>query len=271
MVGNILIRESYYYNVVFIEKVAIRMTPCPTGTSYKIRSGDSLWLIAQHFHITTEAIMSANPMLNENNLRVGQEICIPKKCRTMPSQSIPGRISKTQQTLNNQMRLLWEQHVYWTRLFILSSVFELPDAEFVTNRLLRNPKDFESALKLFYGGNIAAKFAELFTSHLTIAAELVKAAKAGDNAAAARAERRWYDNADEIAAFLSGINPYWSVQEWQKMLYDHLAMTKNEAVDILTQKYENSINTFDYIEQQALIMADLMTQGLIKQFPQQFR
>ncbi|MPM89568.1 hypothetical protein SDC9_136678 [bioreactor metagenome] len=55
------------------------------------------------------------------------------------------------------------------------------------------------------------------------------------------------------------------------MLYDHLAMTKNEAVDILTQKYENSINTFDYIEQQALIMADLMTQGLIKQFPQQFR
>lgn len=248
------------------------MTPCSAGTYlYKIQSGDSLWLIAQHFHTTTVAIMSANPMLHENNLRIGQVIRIPKKCGTMPLQPIPECISKTQQTLSNQMRLLWEQHVYWTRLFILSSAFELPDAEFVTNRLLRNPKDFEAALKLFYGEDIAAKFAELFTSHLTIAAELVMAAKAGDNAAAAGAERRWYENADEIAAFLSGINPYWSVQEWQKMLYDHLAMTKAEAVDILTQKYMNSINTFDYIEHQALMMADLMTQGLLKQFSQQFR
>ncbi len=189
----------------------------------------------------------------------------------MPSQFIPECISKTQQTLSNRMRLLWEQHVYWTRLFILSIAFGLPDVEFVTNRLLRNPKDFEAALKPFYGGNIAAKFAELFTSHLTIAAELVMAAKAGDNAAAADAERRWYANADEIAAFLSSINPYWSAQEWRKMLYDHLAMTKTEAVDILTQKYEDSINTFDRIEQQALMMADVMTQGLVKQFPQQFR
>jgi hypothetical protein len=207
-------------------------------------------------------------MLNENNLRIGQVIYIPKNYRPMPSQSITECISKTQQTLSSQMRLLWEQHVYWTRLFILSSAFGLPDAKFVTNRLLRNPKDFEAALRLFYGENIAAKFAQLFTSHLTIAAELVIAAKAGDNATA---ERRWYINADEIAAFLSSINPYWSVQEWQKMLYDHLAMTKTEAVDILTQKYEDSINTFDHIEQQALMMADVMTQGLIKQFPQQFR
>ncbi|MCI2105798.1 MAG: LysM domain-containing protein [Intestinimonas sp.] len=228
-------------------------------------------LIAQHFNTTTEAIMSANPMLNENNLRIGQVICIPKNYRTMPSQSITECISKTQQTLSSQMRLLWEQHVYWTRLFIVSSAFGLPDAKFVTNRLLRNPKDFEAALRLFYGENIAAKFAELFTSHLTIAAELVMAAKAGDNTTAAEAESRWYKNADEIAAFLSSINPYWSAQEWQKMLYDHLAMTKTEAVDILTQKYEDSISTFDHIEQQALMMADVMTQGLIKQFPQQFR
>lgn len=230
-----------------------------------------MWLIALHFHTTTQAIMSANPMLNENNLRIGQVICIPQKCRTMPSQPIPECMSKTQQTLSNQMRLLWEQHVYWTRLFILSRAFELPDAEFVTNRLLRNPKDFEAALKLFYGGDIAAKFAELFTSHLSIAAELVMAAKAGDNAAAAEVERRWYENADEIAVLLSDINPYWSVQEWQKMLYDHLATTKTEAVDILTQKYQNSINTFDYIEHQALMMADLMTQGLMKQFSQRFK
>ncbi len=250
------------------------MSLCPADTCpYKIRPGDSLWLIAQRFHITTEAIMSANPMLNENNLCIGQVICIPQKYKSqhMPSQPIPECIGKAQQTLSNHMRLLWEQHVYWTRLFILSMAFGLPDMELVTDRLLRNPKDFEEALKPFYGKDIAAKFAELFTSHLTIAAELVEAAKAGNSAAVADAEKRWYANADEIADFLSGINPYWSAQEWRKMLYDHLAMTKAEAVDILTQKYGDSINVFDGIEQQALMMADAMTQGLVKQFPQQFR
>jgi len=217
--------------------------------------------------------MSANPMLKKKNLRIGQVICIPKEYRSqrMPSQSMPECISKTQQTLSNHMRLLWEQHVYWTRLFILSIAFGLPDTKFVADRLLRNPKDFEEALKPFYGKDIAAKFAALFTSHLTIAAELVMAAKAGDNAAAADAEKRWYANAYEIADFLSSINPYWSAQEWRKMLYDHLAMTKAEAVDILTQKYGDSINVFDSIEQQALMMADAMIQGLVKQFPQQFR
>ena len=55
------------------------------------------------------------------------------------------------------------------------------------------------------------------------------------------------------------------------MLYDHLAMTKTEAVDILTQKYEDSISMFENIEQQALAMADIMTQGIAKQFSQYFR
>ena len=169
------------------------------------------------------------------------------------------------------MRLLWEQHVYWTRMFILSTAFGLPDTEFATDRLLRNPKDFEAALRPLYGENIAVKFAELFTSHLTIAAELVKAAKAGDSTAAADAEKRWYANVDQIAAFLDGINPYWSVQEWQKMLYDHLAMTKTEAVDILTRKYADSISIFEDIEQEALAMADMMSQGIAKQFPPYFR
>src|SRR5689334_12914009 len=133
------------------------------------------------------------------------------------------------------MRLLWEQHVVWTRLTILSIVFGLPDVDLVTNRLLRNPKDFESALKPFYGDKIASEFADLFKSHLVIAAQLVKAAKAGDNKAAANAEKNWYANADEIAAFLGRINPFWSEKDWKTMLHEHLALTKSEAVAMLTK------------------------------------
>ena len=204
-----------------------------------------------------------------NNLYIGQIICIPQEYAAVPGQPSPAG-SRAEETLSNHMRLLWEQHVYWTRMVILSIAFGLPDADSVTSRLLHNPKDFEAVFKTFYGEEIAAKFAELFTNHLTIAAELVKAAKDNNSAAAADAEKRWYANADQIAAFLSSINPYWSAQEWQKMLYDHLAMTKAEAVDILTQKYSDSIAMFENIEREALTMADIMTMGIVRQFPRNF-
>lgn len=255
--------------------------------TYIIQQGDTLYKIANQYGISIQDVINANPGVDPYNLHVGQIIRVPTAATTNQQYIYPGQqttqqvpqqapqlspqeISKAEQTLSNLMRLLWEQHVYWTRLFLVSTTFGLPDVEFVTTRLLRNPKDFEAALKPFYGDKSAAKFAELFTNHLTIAAELVNAAKAGDNTAAAAAEKRWYANADEIAAFLENINPYWTAQGWRKMLYDHLAMTKTEAVDLLTQKYEDSIRIFEMIEQEALAMADLMTQGLIRQFPQNF-
>lgn len=53
--------------------------------------------------------------------------------------------------LMNQIRRLWTQHVYWTRFFIISTADDLEDLEAVTNRLLRNPKDFAHLLTPIYG------------------------------------------------------------------------------------------------------------------------
>lgn len=176
-------------------------------------------------------------------------------------------ITRREQILGNQMRLLWEQHVYWTRLAISGIVFHSPDSEASQERLLRNPEDFAVTLTPFYGKAAAAKFASLLREHLTIAAELVTAAAEGKSKEAADAEKRWYDNADKIAEFLSGINPYWTMQEWKEMLYRHLDMTKQEAVDFISGDYAASVTVFDQIEQEALEMADYMTEGIVRQFP----
>lgn len=182
----------------------------------------------------------------------------------------PQHISMAESELRNYLRILWEQHVYWTRLTIIGIVFSLPDTELTTNRLLRNPKDFEQALAHLYGSTVASQFEKLFTDHLVIAAQLVQAARSGNSAAAADAEKRWYTNADDIAAFLGHINPYWSAKDWQSMMHEHLALTKTEAVELLTKKYAESISTFDRIEQQALTMADVMAYGIARQFPSKF-
>ena len=176
------------------------------------------------------------------------------------------RFTKSQVKLMNTLRMLWEQHGAWTRMAIMSLVSDSPDVDLVVARLLRNPVDFGNALKPFYGEKIASRFSDLLKSHLVIAADLVKASKAGDIKAASEAEKAWYENADEIAYLLGKINPYWSEEAWKAMLHEHLRLVKAEAVALLNKNYSAGIDVYDEIEKQALEMADMMSEGIIKQF-----
>lgn len=180
------------------------------------------------------------------------------------------RISQAELELNNTMRLLWGQHTAWTRMTINAIVFGTPDQQAVTARLLRNPTDFARALEPLYGQANASEFERLLRAHLVIAAELVTAAKAGDTQAATDAERRWYENADQIAAFLGRINPFWSEAQWRSMLHEHLRFVKGEAVALLNGQYEQSVRVYDEAERQALMMADELTRGIVRQFPRRF-
>lgn len=173
--------------------------------------------------------------------------------------------------LRNAWRLAWEQHVYWTRLVINSIAFSLPDLDANTARLLRNATDMGNLLKPFYGNKIAAKFSKLIREHLIIAAEIVKAAKAGDQRAVAALERKWYANGEEIAEFLNRINPFIPLNEFREMFFEHLALTTREAVLILQGDFQASIAVFDKIELGALEMADTISAGIVKQFPKKFK
>lgn len=174
--------------------------------------------------------------------------------------------TKSQVRLINKFRKLWEQHDVWTRSIIMSIAFELPDLNPVKRRLLRNPIDFGRVFEVYYGPQKASEFCRLLRSHLVIAAQLVEASKEGDNRAAAEAEREWYENADEIAALLGCINPYWSEEVWRRMMHRHLRLVKAEAVYILNGNYSASIEAYDINEAHTLEMADMMAEGIYCQF-----
>jgi hypothetical protein len=175
-------------------------------------------------------------------------------------------VSRAEFMLGREFRSLWEQHVAWTRMLIISIAESLPDEEPVTERLLRNPSDMAAVFQRFYGERIAARFRDLFRQHLTLAAQLVKAAKAGNEREAAELEQQWYANADAIAAFLNGINPYWPQAVLRRMLREHLRMTKDEAVFRLQRDFPSDIAMYDQIERIALEMADTFTDGIVRQF-----
>lgn len=233
---------------------------------YKIQPFDTIEQIAQKLNTNVYSIFDINREVDFNNLYVGQDIYVNPNGNDHYSHQEKQMNKISDIDLMKVLRMLWEQHVYWTRFVILSMVENLSDVQQVTDRLLRNPWDFTALLENFYGKSITDTFRKLFTNHLTIAAELVQTTKDGNSHKATEAERRWYINADEIAAFFASINPFWSKEQWRKMLNEHLALTKTEAAYLITKKYSESIQIFDEIENQALMMADIMLQGLLNQF-----
>ena len=172
----------------------------------------------------------------------------------------------TQLHILNTLRRLWNEHVLWTRQFIVSSIFNAPDLQAVTQRLLRNPADFGTVLRPFLGNQATQKFVKLFTDHLLIAAALVDAAKAQDAHEYDRQRKLWFENAEMIAKLLASVNPYWKQNEWRDMMFKHLELLEDAVVMILNKEYAEGVAQYDLIQAQALEMADVMAKGIIRQF-----
>ncbi|WP_438824589.1 hypothetical protein [Bacillus sp. JJ1521] len=179
-------------------------------------------------------------------------------------------ISQVEVDYRNDMRSLWEEHVAWTRMAIISLIFKLPDIEFVLKRLLRNATDMGNMVRRLYGVEAAATYGNLIKEHLLLAADLVKAALAGDQKAAMTAEKKWYKNADEIAKFLSTGNPYISEEDFRKMFYEHLALTKQEALFMINKEFQKDIDVYDKIEKEAREMADTISDAMVLLYPDMF-
>jgi len=189
--------------------------------------------------------------------------------RTAPSQTNPDMKHEPTGTLQVDMRKLWEDHVSWTRMYIVSATSNLPDKAATLDRLLRNQDDIGNAVKPFYGDSAGRKLTELLKDHIRIAGEVVDAAAKSDNAKVQDASKRWTANADQIAVFLSGANPAnWPVDDLKKMLHTHLDLTTQEATAYLKKDWKGSIETYDKVHDQALMMADALSSGIMKQFPQ---
>ena len=168
------------------------------------------------------------------------------------------------------MRVLWEDHVAWTRLFIVSAVADLPDTDATAARLLQNQADIGDAVAGFYGDDAGAQLEALLRDHIVIAGELIAAAKAGDNAQVEDRSAAWYANGDEIAAFLAGANPAWPVDTLRDMMSGHLDQTLAEATAQLTGDFEASVAEYGHITTHILEMADTLAHGIITQFPDRF-
>ncbi len=175
---------------------------------------------------------------------------------------------------HDAMRKLWEDHIVWTRQYIVSAATEtgdLADIGPTTDRLLANQVDIGNALKPFYGDAAGDQVTSLLRDHILTAAQLIAAAKAGDSAGVASASAAWYANAHDIAVALNGLNPdHWALADLDAMMKDHLDLTLGEAVARLQGRYADDIAAYDQVHLEILSMADMLSDGIIAQFPSKF-
>ena len=182
------------------------------------------------------------------------------------------RINHKQLAFHDGMRKLWEDHITWTRLAIVSFAHDLPDLSATETRLLRNQTDIGNAVKPYYGAAAGNRLTALLKQHILGAVALLEAAKGGDPALIAQRKAEWYANGRQIADFLHGANPrHWPRHELRAMMRTHLDQTLQEAVDRLGGKYAADIRDYERIHRHILEMADMLSGGIIKQFPRRFR
>jgi hypothetical protein len=177
-----------------------------------------------------------------------------------------------QVALRESMRKLWADHVIWTRQFIVSTAAGDGSAQAATTRLLKNQEDIGNAIVPYYGAAAGQKLTDLLKQHILIAVDLVTAAKAGDQAKQNDADTRWHANAADIAAFLSGANPKnWPNAEMKQMMHDHLNLTTAEVQARLKGDWAADIAAYERVHEQILRMADMLSAGIVSQFPQKFK
>lgn len=177
----------------------------------------------------------------------------------------------SQVAFHDQMRKLWEDHVTWTRLAIVTFADGSAGFNATAARLLQNQADIGDAIKPFYGDAAGNQLTSLLHDHITIAVDLLQAAKSGDTAAFDDANTRWYANANAIADFLASANPrYWPDDVMRSMMKTHLDQTLSEASDELSGKYTDSVTEYEAIHLHMLDMADLLSNGIMRTFPQRF-
>jgi hypothetical protein len=186
--------------------------------------------------------------------------------------SIPTIRTTSAISFRNDMRKLWEEHVTWTRLVIVSVDASLPDLTANVHRLLRNQVQIGNAVKPFFGERAGDHLTDLLKRNIKLAAKILVDVKEGKTAAFKKAKKAWYRNARLIARFLHSANPRnWPLPALRRMMRKHLDLTLREASDYLGGKYAASVQDFDRVQAEILRMADMLSIGIIKQFPAMFR
>ncbi|MDR3207355.1 MAG: LysM peptidoglycan-binding domain-containing protein [Oscillospiraceae bacterium] len=235
--------------------------------SHVIVPGDSLYKLARTYQTTVPSLLAENPDAAPYNLRIGQRVTVCPGPAYGGGAALPMPLSApptAANALSDEMRRLWQEHVMWTRMLILTIVDGLGGEDAVTQRLTQNPADLGALFAQYYGKPAGDQVARLIAEHLDIGKALFTDAAAQKAAETAEDKRRWYENASEMAQGFKAIEPLYDERDLEAMLYRHLDLTIRELAARQAKNYPLDVQTYDDIAAEAYEMADFFTDGIAR-------
>ena len=166
------------------------------------------------------------------------------------------------------MRKLWVSNAIWMREYIVNTIGGDMSLDAASKRLAKSQDDIGRAFAPFYGAETGTKVTTLLRQHTSLVKEMIEASMAKDTAKLKESDKRWRANADSITTLLSTVNPTnWPMATIQPALVWSMNLTIAETNARLKKDYDTDVQTFDTILAQSLNLADMLSAGLIKQFP----
>jgi len=168
------------------------------------------------------------------------------------------------------MRQLWDDYQNYTRNFIISYVAGIDDVSKVSAMAAKTQKNIGNVIVSVYGYSIGIKLSNLLRDHFALGEDMVEAAKARNDLELNRSIKKWYANVYETAYFLSSINPNWEERKLAFLLHKHLELTIAEVTARLKKDWQSDIYSYDKDQVYMRKFADMLSEGIIKQFPSKF-
>jgi len=191
--------------------------------------------------------------------------------------NLVGQLNQSNQTVNAkeeslwlQMRTLWLENVFWTRMAMVSIIQGCDNRASVENRLMRNYQDIETTLSPYLGNETATRYGDLIEKNIQLTIDLSTAAGNKNQSAFENANKSLFENANSIASLENTTVAKLPIDDRLAMWHDYLNLTKNETTELADKDYNTSIDTFDLMEEQTNIMADSLTNGIIQKSPTEF-
>lgn len=163
---------------------------------------------------------------------------------------------------------LWFQQMYLTQAYCTSCCLQLPNQTALEKRLPQCGSELAAALRTYYP-KLSARFGQLLSEHSSLLVKFFEALRhsAPDNMDLAnRLRERCYLNAEELAAYLAGMNLHWSKQQWRSLFYDYLKSLELVAVEQLNGRYISAISETDTMSFTVSQIAKMMSDGIARQF-----